>query len=283
MRGLHAPRNHGSGCQAPCPTLRAVTVQPQACTGTKRLIVLDAEIEGGHWRSVRLDFGDGSTQSLPAGDPGTSHLYPAPGQYTATLTMRGPGSCSESRATVKFDVRVVRGSHHQRRHHHLLRLRLRLMAAVVGVYCGFLFKAAVILIVAAAIAIFVAGCLWLTPYHLVSAVVAAVLVALAFAAFLLWAKVCARLGELQEPTQAVGLPWLGGPLRLTVTGAILTVLALVGIAPEALPCGIGALVSGGYIATVRNTVHDMAVRLGCHPWRDGRREGILDTACRSQA
>jgi len=94
-------------------------------------------------------------------------------------------------------------------------------------------------------------CLWLTPYHLVSAVVAAVLVALAFAAFLLWAKVCARSG-LQEPTQAVGLPgW--ADLAMTVTGAILTVLALVGIAPEALPWWNWRARVGWYIATVRNT------------------------------
>jgi PKD domain len=96
------------GCQGECPSISELRVEAGACNadGTRRTMVLDAEIDGGGVTEFDWSFGDGDTRTIDAtvtGDPSTSHDYVAPGDYTAELTLLGPEGC-ESSATVDVHV-----------------------------------------------------------------------------------------------------------------------------------------------------------------------------------
>ena len=84
-------------CGFTCPTITGITSDaPGTCTAdrTRRVVNLNATVNGTGITQYVWDFGDGTTQSLPGGSgPSTNHAF-APGTYTVRITGTGPGSCS---------------------------------------------------------------------------------------------------------------------------------------------------------------------------------------------
>lgn len=94
------------GCQAPCPEIGSIDVSISDCVSpTKRIMTLDAEIDGGVSTYI-WDFGDGGEPEefdASSEDQRTTHIYNAPGHYTVTLTIEGPDQCRDSKQ-IEIDV-----------------------------------------------------------------------------------------------------------------------------------------------------------------------------------
>lgn len=263
-------------CNASCPVIDRVTATAQSCVGkSQRRIVLNANISGGSGDAFDWEFGDpvGSTRHIDSNNPATTKDYPAPGHYTARLTMHGPDACPDQSEIVEFDVAKCDGGgdpnvpfplpHNGNGN-----------GGNGGTLCGFLLHLAIVAIVLAAVAIVIAGCLWGTPYAAAAAVAAGVLAALALAALLLWMKVCARgvskCRSLHKLYDLLG--WLD--TILLALGSVGTVLGMIGISVSLLPCGLGFIAAGGYVAAMQGLLHKIAVKLRCHPWRDNPRQRV---------
>jgi PKD repeat protein len=88
------------GCGGPCPSITDIVASVStSCTSDllRRAVTLDATVVGAaSVTQYRWDFGDGQSAILPgANGPNVVHEY-APGTYTATLTVIGPGTCQTS-------------------------------------------------------------------------------------------------------------------------------------------------------------------------------------------
>jgi hypothetical protein len=250
------------GCSASCPTIEDVTAHQGRCVSrTRRRVILDAAISGGTG-AFTWNYGDPPYPNDPVGssDPVTTHVYETGHTYTATLTMMPSGGCPEVQGSVTFTVTECsefewpsNNDHHN--------------SDDDGTLCGLLFKLMITAIILAAVAMIVTGCLWATQYFGAALAATAWLVAAAVAAFLLWYKVCGRsrgkCRRLHQISRTLG--WMD--TATLVAGAIGTVLGLLGIAPSALPCSLGALVSSGFLASARNTIHRIAEKVGCLAWR----------------
>jgi len=88
------------GCQAKCPKIEDILVTPMNCVnGNNRIMTLDASINGGGMVKYTWNFGDGDSEEINAitEDARTTHEYSAPGNYTVSLTIHGPGDCIDTK------------------------------------------------------------------------------------------------------------------------------------------------------------------------------------------
>lgn len=101
-----------AGCGGECPTIGEMTVEVGECMGGGvREMTLDVDVAGGGITQYLWQFGDGMTQVIDATvtpDPRTTHAYPAPGSFVATLTTSGPAGCPDQSASAPVEVPACR-------------------------------------------------------------------------------------------------------------------------------------------------------------------------------